>query len=290
MTGIDISNWQAGLNLAAVKPDFCICKVGEGTTFRDSSFSGFYAQCKSIGIPIGAYLYSHSTSAEGGRAEAKAALNALAGWKLDLPLYLDIEGDILSAGKSALMASALAFAETIRAAGYRPGVYASASPLKTVLDIPRLRAAGISIWCAAYNDVGPGVDCDIWQSSNTSRWPGYNGPLDKDSMLIDILGKTEPVYDDDKTESDLLTDDEDDIPVTPKLYKADMAVLCKGFYGTQVSLYQTLLNAAGFPCEINDVFDKGTEDATRKFQELNGLDADGIAGNKTFAKLRIALR
>lgn len=284
MTGIDISNWQAGLNLAAVKPDFCICKVGEGTTFRDASFSTFYDQCKANGIPVGAYLYSHSTSADGGRAEAKAALNALAGRKLDLPLYLDIEGGILSAGKSALMASALSFAETVRAAGYRPGVYASASPLKTVLDIPTLQANGISIWCAAYNDSGPGVDCDIWQSSNTSRWPGYNGPLDKDSMIIDILGKDEPVYNDDKTESGLLTDDEEDIPVTPKLYKADMATLCRGFYGTQVILWQRYLVSSGYLAEdcINGTFDWYTEKATKNYQSDHGLTPDGMPGSKTY--------
>ena len=147
MIGIDISNWQAGIDLSIAKPGFVIAKLTEGTIWHDPSFTDFYGQCKGNGIPIGAYVYSHSTSADGGRAEAKFALNALAGWKLELPLYLDIEADILSAGKTALMASALAFAETVRAAGYRPGVYASAYPLKTVLDIPTLRANGISIWC-----------------------------------------------------------------------------------------------------------------------------------------------
>lgn len=284
MIGIDISNWQAGIDLSAANPGFVIAKLTEGTTWRDPSFTNFYDQCKANGIPIGAYVFSHSTSAEGGRAEAKFALNALAGWKLELPVYLDIEADILSAGKSALMASALAFAETVRAAGYRPGVYASASPLKTVLDIPRLRAAGISIWCAAYNDSGPGVDCDIWQSSNTSRWPGYSGPLDKDSMLIDILGKEEPVYNDEKTESGLLTDDEDDIPVTPKLYKADMATLCRGFYGTQVTVWQRFLVASGYLSidHISGVFDYYTDQASKAYQSDNDLIPDGITGPKTY--------
>lgn len=284
MTGIDISNWQAGIDLSAVKPDFVIAKLAEGTTWHDPSFTGFYGQCKENGIPVGAYVYSHATSADSGRAEAKFALNALAGWKLDLPIYLDIEADILSAGKTALMASALAFAETVRAAGYRPGVYASAYPLKTVLDISTLRANGISIWCAAYNDVGPGVDCDIWQSSNTSRWPGYNGPLDKDTMIIDILGKDEPVYNDDKTESGLLTDDEDDIPVTPKLYKADMATMCRGFYGTQVVVWQKYLASLGYLDSdwITGIYDFNTQMATKDYQEEHGLAPDGMPGPKTF--------
>lgn len=284
MTGIDISNWQAGIDLSAVKPGFVVAKLAEGTTWHDPSFSDFYGQCKSSGIPMGAYVYSHATSAEGGTAEAKFALNALAGWKLELPLYLDIEADILNSGKAALMASALAFAETVRAAGYRPGVYASAYPLKTVLDIPTLRANGISIWCAAYNDNGPGVDCDIWQSSNTSRWPGYNGPLDKDTMIIDILGKDEPVYDDGKSESGLLTDDDDDIPVTPKLYKADMATLCRGFYGTQVIVWQKYLASLGYLDSdwITGIYDFNTQMATKDYQEDHGLAPDGMPGPKTY--------
>lgn len=284
MTGIDISNWQAGINLSSAKPGFVIAKLTEGTIWRDPSFTDFYGQCKANGIPIGAYAYSHSTSADGGRAEAKFALNALAGWKLDLPIYLDIEADILNAGKAALMASALAFAETVRAAGYRPGVYASAYPFKTVLDIPTLRANGISIWCAAYNDNGPGVDCDIWQSSSTSRWPGYNGPLDKDTMIIDILGKDEPVYDDGKSESGLLTDDDDDIPVTPKLYKADMATMCRGFYGTQVVVWQKYLASLGYLDSdwITGIYDFNTQMATKDYQEDHGLAPDGMPGPKTY--------
>lgn len=284
MTGIDISNWQAGIDLSAVRPGFVIAKLTDGTTWRDPSFTDFRGQCMKNNIPMGAYVYSHATSAEGGMAEAKFALNTLAGWKLELPIYLDIEADILSAGKSALMASALAFAETVRAAGYRPGVYASASPLKTVLDIPRLRANGISIWCAAYNNSGPGVDCDIWQSSDKSRWPGYTGPLDKDSMLIDILGKTEPVYDDDKTKSGLITEDDDDVPATPRLYKADMSTLCRGFYGTQVILWQRYLVSSGYLAEdcINGTFDRYTEKATKNYQSDHGLTPDGMPGSKTF--------
>lgn len=284
MTGIDISNWQAGIDLSAVKPDFVIAKLTEGTTWHDPSFTDFYGQCKENGISVGAYVYSHSTSADGGSAEAEFALSALGGRPLDLPLYLDIEADILNAGKAALMASALAFAETVRAAGYRPGVYASAYPFKTVLDIPTLRANGISIWCAAYNDNGPGVDCDIWQSSNASRWPGYNGPLDKDTMIIDILGKDEPVYNDDKTESGLLTDDDDGIPVTPKLYKADMATMCRGFYGTQVVVWQKYLASLGYLDSdwITGIYDFNTQMATKDYQEDHGLAPDGMPGPKTY--------
>lgn len=284
MNGIDISNWQSSINLSAVRPEFVIAKISEGTTFRDGSFDRFYNDCSNLDIPIGAYVYSHSTSAERGRAEAEYALQLLNGRPLDLPIFLDIEADILNAGMSALMASALSFAETVKGRGYKAGVYASAYPFKTVLDADKLRENGIYIWCAAYNGGNaPPMDCDIWQSSNTSRWPGYNGPLDKDSMLIDILGKTEPVYDD-KTESGLITEDDDDVPATPRLYKADMSTLCRGFYGTQVILWQRYLVSSGYLAEdcINGTFDWYTEKATKNYQSDHGLSPDGMPGSKTY--------
>lgn len=285
MNGIDISNYQSSINLSAVRPEFVIAKISEGTTFRDGSFDRFYNDCSNLDIPIGAYVYSHSTSAERGRAEAEYALQLLNGRPLDLPIFLDIEADILNAGMSALMASALSFAETVKGRGYKAGVYASAYPFKTVLDADKLRENGIYIWCAAYNGGNaPPMDCDIWQSSNTSRWPGYNGPLDKDTMIIDILGKDEPGYNDDKTESGLLTDDENDIPVTPKLYKADMAVLCKGFYGTQVIVWQKFLVAAGYLSAdwVTGIYDFNTQAATINYQRDHGLTQDGIPGPKTY--------
>ena len=36
MNGIDISNWQKGINLAAVPGDFVIMKVTEGTGYVDN--------------------------------------------------------------------------------------------------------------------------------------------------------------------------------------------------------------------------------------------------------------
>lgn len=268
LNGIDISNYQSAINLSVVRPEFVIAKISEGTTFRDGSFDRFYNDCNTLDIPIGAYVYSHATSAERGRAEAEYAIKLLNGRTLDLPIFLDIEADILNAGMSALMASAFAFADAVRKHGYKPGVYASAYPFKTVLDADELRENGVFIWCAAYNGGNtPPMDCDIWQYSNTGRLPGYSADLDLNRMYAESV------------EQYIKQD------IQPKLYKADMSILCRGFYGTQVELYQHCLNLANYPCEINGVFDKGTEDATKRFQKDAGLVSDGIAGPRTMERL-----
>lgn len=270
--GVDLSNWQAALASAAPLTDagaeFAILKLSEGRGFADGSFSRFYDMCREAGIAVGAYVYSHSADADGGRAEAEYALHLLDGRELELPLYLDIEGDILSRGGTALTASARAFGERVSAAGYRPGVYASLYPLRELLGTEELKNEGFSVWCAAYNDSGPGIDCDIWQHSCSGRVPGYSGDVDMDIMINDVISRP-PCAE----------------PEEKRRFAADMSTLCRGFYGTQVEALQLLLGV-----EPGGVFDAATEEAVRSFQRLCGIAADGIAGPQTYSKLKETLK
>lgn len=226
--GVDLSNWQAELTSAAPLIDagaeFAILKLSEGKSFADRSFTRFYGMCREAGIAVGAYVYSHASDADAARAEAEYALRLLDGRELDLPLYLDIEGDILSCGGTVLATTARAFGECVAEAGYRPGVYASLYPLRTMPKLAALRDEGFSLWCAAYNDSGPGIDCDIWQSSCTGRIPGYSGDVDTDIMINDIILGTPHAQTAEKGR-----------------FRADMSTLCRGFYGTQVETLQLLL-------------------------------------------------
>lgn len=189
--GVDLSGYQANLTdgntmiNAGIK--FAILKLTEGTGFRDASFQAHYAMCAKAVIPVGVYVYSHSTTEAGGVAEANYALATLNGKSLKLPIFIDIEGNILDAGKDALMRSALAFGRTIEAAGYSWGVYASLSRFGPLLDADKLREAGAVIWCAAYNNTGPGMTCDIWQKSDSWRIDNYYNNLDADVMYNTAL-------------------------------------------------------------------------------------------------------
>lgn len=274
--GVDLSNWQSELTDAKVLTDagaeFAILKLSEGRGFADRSFSAFYDMCRGAGIAVGAYVYSHASDARGGEAEAEYALGLLGGRELELPVYLDIEGDILSAGKTALMASAVAFGKKIRSAGYRAGVYASLYPFRTVLNSAELRDEGFSVWCAAYNDSSPGIDCDIWQYSNTGKLSGYSGNVDMDRMLNDILSKS--------PDTGRIGEE-----AAEKKWSAEMSTLCRGFYGTQVELLQIALGL-----EPSGVFDGNTELAVRTFQRACSISPDGIAGPQTFSKLKETLK
>ena len=77
-----------------------------------------------------------------------------------------------------------------------------------------------------------------------------------------------------------------------KLYKQDMEVthdmdtLRKNDKGQQVRVLQILLNGAlGCSLDVDGIFGSKTESATKCFQREHDLDADGIAGPKTWGEM-----
>lgn len=73
------------------------------------------------------------------------------------------------------------------------------------------------------------------------------------------------------------------------VYAEDLNVnlyLYNGSYGEDIKLLQTKLNEASHcNLEIDGIFGNLTDSCVRKFQEMHGLQVDGIAGYKTITKL-----
>lgn len=280
--GVDLSGWQNdfidGTVLTKGGIDFAILKVTESTTYTNHAFSAHYNMCKLVNIPMGAYVYSHAVGASGGKAEGEYAVKILAGRKLTLPVYLDIEDEfMLSTGKTAIMAAIRAFGAVLKAAGYKVGVYASRSRFGQYIDAEALRKEGYSIWCAAYNNTGAGMECDIWQHTDKGKLAGYNGNLDFNILYNGAL----------------LTGYEASAPtpvnkvlkeVQPKLYQ-----LTAGSEGSQVETMQVLLiEKHGISCGKDGAdgdFGPNTEKAVIEFQRRKGLTADGICGISTWTAL-----
>lgn len=68
MRGIDISNWQKGINLSLLDIDFCICKATEGLNFVDKYCDGFIQDCKKLNLKWAFYHFARENNA---RKEAK---------------------------------------------------------------------------------------------------------------------------------------------------------------------------------------------------------------------------
>ena len=118
--------------------------------------------------------------------EASAG-KTLDGIPLDLPLYIDMEltgdypngrSDRLSAGERADIVEA--FCETVRAAGYDAGLYASEAYLRYSIDEEAVRY--LPLWMASYtvdNKLPSYIDSyDVWQQSDSCRAGGVDGPFD----------------------------------------------------------------------------------------------------------------
>lgn len=66
----------------------------------------------------------------------------------------------------------------------------------------------------------------------------------------------------------------------------DMTTLRNGSKGTQVKVLQWLLNLNGFDAgKVDGIFGSNTLKALKAFQKAKGLEADGVAGKKTWTKI-----
>ena len=76
MNGIDVSNWQAGINLAAVPADFVVMKATEGISYVSPDCDRQYQQAKAAGRCLGVYHYANGGNVQ---AEADWFLNNMTG-------------------------------------------------------------------------------------------------------------------------------------------------------------------------------------------------------------------
>ena len=188
MKGVDISNYQAGLDLIRAKSagiEFAICKLSEGRTYKDRQFDTFYRQAEACGLPLGAYVYSHATTPDAAVAEANYALTLLNGRPLLLGVFMDIETETqMAVTKSQLAETVRAFCRTVEANGYRSGIYGSEYNLYTRIDPADFPNS--LVWIAHYGKQ-PEIPCDLWQKTDRGQFPGFGGCVDADEVMSERM-------------------------------------------------------------------------------------------------------
>ena len=157
--GIDISKYQTGVDYKKVKADgveFAILRIGYtgyGSGKRqakDSLFETHYKGCRDAGIHVGGYFFGRGVSAEEGKKEADYVLSLIKGKTFEYPIFYDTEDTYYQAKatKAQNTAACKAFCDTIKAAGYKTGVYASKSWFTDRLNDNELQA--YDHWVAQY--------------------------------------------------------------------------------------------------------------------------------------------
>ena len=180
---LDISTWQGYVDFNKVKSagyNYVILRAGFGreNSQKDNTFDRNYANAKASGLKVGVYWFSYSTSPSEAYREANACLYCLNGKQLDMPVYYDLEYQpAMSMSNSNYTQMALNFCSTIKKAGYKSGVYSSASVYGYLLNRQTLINNGVSIWNAQWSSYCS-VPCDIWQYSEKGQVKGISASVD----------------------------------------------------------------------------------------------------------------
>ena len=186
LKGIDVSVWQGTIDWSKTKNEisFAILRAGYGNSVsqKDKKFEENYAACEKYGIPKGAYWFSYATTKEDAIREAKACIECLKGKKFEYPILFDIEHKTQT---NTAIASAIitTFCDTLRAAGYYPGLYTYYSFIKNYIPASVYNKYDIAI--AHYASSTPWTQKTIWQYSSTGKVAGINGNVDMDYCYID---------------------------------------------------------------------------------------------------------
>ncbi len=189
-TGIDVSQWQGNIDWSQARTavSFMIARAGfrgtSGRMAKDPTFLRNIAGAKANGVTTGAYFYSIAKNEAQAVEEASLAIEQVrAAGGVSLPIFIDME-DSGQAGLSNAERTAIvnAFCNTVRAAGYTPGLYASKSWLTSKINTGSLNCM---IWCAQWNTKCTYTgNYGIWQYSNKGTIPGISGAVDMNASYF----------------------------------------------------------------------------------------------------------
>ena len=187
--GIDVSKHQGTINWDAVAADpsvqFAILRAGYGRyeSQKDPTFERNYAECKRMGIPVGAYWYSYAVNSADAATEGRLFAKVLAGKQFEYPVYFDQEdGSIPAAQRTAC---ALAFFDALGAEWYK-GYYSYTSWMPSV-DLGSIRQHCDTVWLADYRaNPDQTIQRDMHQYTSSGTVAGIGGRVDCNWAYVDF--------------------------------------------------------------------------------------------------------
>ena len=187
LKGIDISKWQAGIDLSKIDTDFVICKATEGVGYTDKNCDGFYQEAKSLGKKLGVYHFARPDLGNSAIDEADYFIKETKGYHKEAMLILDWESGNLKDVNWAKQWLDRVYEKT----GVKPVIYMSASVMSSA-DWSSVVSGDYGLWVANYgsNNGQPQESVfnryplkywtfyALWQYTSKGRLAGYNGNLD----------------------------------------------------------------------------------------------------------------
>lgn len=198
-TGIDVSYWQGSIDWDKVKAagvEFVIIRAGyrgysSGTIVQDVNFTTYINGATAAGLRVGIYFFSQAINAQEGVEEASACINLIKSYGTSYPIYIDTElsgasgnvGRADNISNADRTAAVVAFCETIKSAGYTPGIYASYSWFTSKLNFSEI--SGYSLWNAQWGTTNSLSSAGMWQYTSDGAVSGISGRVD---MNISYIG------------------------------------------------------------------------------------------------------
>lgn len=191
--GIDISAWQGTPDFEKVKAagiEFVIIRAGYGKNNIDKQFVRNITECNRLEIPCGVYWFSYALTAEDAKKEAAYCLAAVKPYRLEYPIYFDLEYDTIAyaakrgvtIGKALATAMAEAFLSEIEKGGYYAANYSNQDYMSRMFDMTVLGKH--DLWYAWYNQT-----CNrttgLWQYGSTGKVDGIAGNIDMNYSFKD---------------------------------------------------------------------------------------------------------
>lgn len=178
---LDVSVWDEGVDLAAWKKNRgvwgVIIKAGGhegGSRYKDRLFETHYQKAKSLGLHVGAYYYTTSTTNTDAKADAEHFYGLLKGKQLDMPAYMDVEdAKQYALGRRALTDVIKSFCDAIDKTGLKAGIYVNGSTLINLVYPDEL--AKYAVWVAAWKQGWPSyaLDAGLWQQGTMRLSDGH---------------------------------------------------------------------------------------------------------------------
>lgn len=189
LKGIDISKWQAGIDLSKIDTDFVICKSTEGVGYTDKNCDGFYQEAKRLGKKLGVYHFARPDLGNSAVEEADYFIKETKGYHKEAILILDWEPQGNSIANTGWAKGWLD--RVYEKTGVKPLIYMSASVVRAY-DWSKVVAGDYGLWVANYGSnngtAQKGVFNNyplrywsfyaLWQYTSKGRLSGYNGNLD----------------------------------------------------------------------------------------------------------------
>ena len=191
MNGIDVSSWQAGIDLAKVPCDFVIVKTTQGNWYVSPNADAQYQSAKKSGRLLGIY---HYIDGRGGAAgEVDFFIRNCKNYVHEALIAVDWEAeDNAQWGNEAYLEEVVRLIK--QKTGVTPLIYSMQSRYAQVKAVADRQNAGL--WIAQYGSMDPtgyqahpwnegAYGCAIRQYSSNGRLPGYGGALDLNLAYMD---------------------------------------------------------------------------------------------------------